>query len=480
MACGAASVDAAEPADGTRLPPPVRELIDGAGVPSRHVGLMVQAVEGRSQPLAALNAETSFQLASTAKVVTSLAALDLLGPQYRWRTSAYLTGPLNEGRLLGDLVIVGGGNAQLRSADLQEWFERMREAGLREVWGDIVLDRLAFSLSARDHASTPEPTPSRPHHARPDAFTLDEGVLRVTVRSTASRLARGVTPAEVSLWPPLAGLSVVKSLGGRGCSVWATSNVDGQQPRLMVRGQWGPGCGERELLLSPLSQAEFSARAVEGLWRASGGRLKGRVLDRNRARPGDDAWPSAGRAAPRLFMVHQSEPLPAVIRDINKSSDNLGARHLMLSLDDGFPDRAATLAGARARLETWLRHQGLTPGDDIALDTGSGLSHDERGKPRALVQLLRQAWASQQARAFVDSLPVAGIDGTLAHRMTSGAARGMAFLKTGTLLDTRALAGYVRGYSGRTYAVAALVNHPQAQRATPALDALIEWLVRNG
>lgn len=474
------SAEAAEPTDSTRLPPPVRELIDGAGVPSRHVGLMVQAVDARAKPLAALNAETSFQLASTAKVVTSLAALDLLGPQYRWRTSAYLTGPLHEGRLLGDLVIVGGGNAQLRSADLQEWFARMRAAGLREVWGDIVLDRLAFSLSAQDHASTPEPTPSRPHHARPDALTLDEGALHVTVRSLMGRQPGGAPAAEVSLSPPLAGVSVVKAISGRGCSVWASSNVDGRLPQIVVRGQWGPGCGERELLLSPFTQAEFSARAVEGLWRASGGRLKGRVLDRNRAKPADDALTAAGMAAPRLFMVHQSEPLPALIRDINKSSDNLGARHLMLSLDRGFPDRAATLAGARARLEAWLRHQGLTPGADIALDTGSGLSHDERGKPRALVQLLRQAWVSQQARAFIDSLPVAGIDGTLAHRMTTGAARGMAFLKTGTLLDTRALAGYVRGNSGRTYAVAALVNHPQAQQATPALDALIEWLVRNG
>jgi D-alanyl-D-alanine carboxypeptidase/D-alanyl-D-alanine-endopeptidase (penicillin-binding protein 4) len=74
---------------------------------------------------------------------------------------------------------------------------------------------------------------------------------------------------------------------------------------------------------------------------------------------------------------------------------------------------------------------------------------------------------------------VAGVDGTLVGRMTRGAATGQAFLKTGTLLDTRALAGYVKSRSGRTYAVAALVNHPDARRATPALDALIEWLARS-
>jgi len=96
------------------------------------------------------------------------------------------------------------------------------------------------------------------------------------------------------------------------------------------------------------------------------------------------------------------------------------------------------------------------------------------------VQLLRRAWAHRQAQAFIDSLPVAGVDGTLAHRMTQGRATGAAFLKTGTLLDTRALAGYVRATSGRMYAVAALVNHPEAQRATPTLDAVIEWVARHG
>jgi len=97
-----------------------------------------------------------------------------------------------------------------------------------------------------------------------------------------------------------------------------------------------------------------------------------------------------------------------------------------------------------------------------------------------MVRLLRNAWASRQAQAFIASLPIAGIDGTLAHRMTHGRATGHAFLKTGTLLDTRALAGYVQAASGGTYAVSLLVNHPEAQRATPALDALIEWVARNG
>ena len=464
--------------DWSGVPAALRPVLNGSGLPASSIGVQVQEADGRGRLLAALNAELPYQLASTAKVVTSYAALDMLGAQYRWRTYAFLNGPLVDGRLLGDLLIVGGGNARLRSADLRAWFQRMQTEGLREVLGNIVLDRFAFRLQDTDFANTPPPAADRPHHSRPDAFTLDEGVLQVTVSSGA----RG--KPVISLSPPLAGLQVISELGNIGCSVWAhptpaTSKSEPGTPALAVRGQWGPGCGSRELVLAPLSHEEFTVRAVEGLWREAGAKLKGKVIDK--ALPDRESLlPMGADGEPQLpFSVHLSDTLPTVIRDINKTSDNMAARNLMLSLVRGFPTRAATMVEARQRVDGWLARQGLQPGD-ISLENGSGLSRGERGKPRAMVQLLRNAWASQQAQAFIDSLPIAGIDGTLAHRMTSGRATGAAFLKTGTLLDTRALAGYVKAVSGKTYAVAALVNHPEAQRALPTLDGLIEWIARNG
>ncbi|WP_395701587.1 D-alanyl-D-alanine carboxypeptidase/D-alanyl-D-alanine-endopeptidase [Aquabacterium sp.] len=466
------------PVDWSAVPAPLRPVLAGSGLPAHCIGVQVQEVEGRSRLLAALNAELPYQLASTAKVVTALAALDLLGANYRWRTYAFTNGVLTNGRLLGDLLIVGGGDARLRSADLQAWFLRMQQQGLREVWGNIVLDRFAFRLRDDDFANTPPPAIDRPHHSRPDALTLDEGQLQVVVQAGA----RG--KPVVSLIPPLAGVKVVSDLGAGGCAVWAhpasapARSEPGTQV-LAVRGQWGAGCGSREIVLAPMSHEEFTVRAVEGLWREAGGKLRGKVLDK-RAPDRDQLLPNGPDGEPQLpFSVHLSEPLPQVIREINKTSDNMAARNLMLSLVRGFPSRAATMAEARQRVDSWLRRQGLQPGD-IALETGSGLSRAERGKPRAMVQLLRNAWASQQAQAFIDSLPIAGVDGTLAHRMTNGRATGAAFLKTGTLLDTRALAGYVKAGSGKTYAVAALVNHPEATRALPSLDGLIEWVARNG
>lgn len=405
------------------LPPALRSIVAGCGLPEGALGIHMQAVGGSAPPLASLNAEHAFQLASTAKIVTTLAAFDLLGRAYCWRTRAYLDGVLRQGRLLGDLVIQGGGDARLNAAELSAWFGRLHEQGVQDVLGDIVLDHCSFQLSEQDHAGTPTPSPDRPHHAWPDALTLDDGHLRL-----AGEVPSGGGTARTPVHTTMSG------------------------PRL--------------------------DSAVAQLWRASGGKLRGRVRERRQT----DLAPGvprdgAGRPLP-VWAEHFSPPLPELVREINKTSDNLAARNLMLTMSPGFPQRPATLPAARHRLGQWLQRQGLAA-DDIAVDTGSGLSREERGKPRAVVHLLRRAWQAPQAQDFIQSLPVAGVDGTLAHRMTRGQATGRAFLKTGTLLDTRALAGYVHG-RGKVYALAVLVNHPEAQRATPMLDALVEWLAAHG
>lgn len=373
----------------------------GCGLPAASLGLCLHAVDS-GRELAAVNAGTPFVMASTAKIVTSLAALDLLGPRWRWRTQAYATGPVTGGRLKGDLWIVGGGDPRLTSVELRQWLETLRQRGLAEIAGDLVIDRSAFLLHDSDHAGTPVPGPDRPHHARPDALAVDAGV----------RLAPQVA---AGLWQALGG-----GLAGR-----------------VREGDLAEGRADRERL--PL-------------------------LDRD----GEPLLP---------LSTHPSPPLPEVVRDINKTSNNLAARHLMLSLARGFPVQAATLPRARERLQGWLQRQGLAAGD-IEIDNGSGLSRAERARPRAVAQLLQRAWSGRESRAFIESLPVAGVDGTLAHRLMHGAATGQAYLKTGTLLDTRALAGFVRARSGRVHAVAVFAHHPDAARATPAIDAVIEQVAR--
>ncbi len=460
------------------LPDPVLAALGATAIPPGAVGLFVQAVD-QPLPLLALNAEQRFTLASTAKIVTTLAALDLLGPGYSWRTEARLAGELVEGHLDGDLLIVGGGNARLRSDDLLHWFAQLQARGLRSIGGNIVLDRLAFRIDEKDQTSVPRPGPDRPHHSWPDALSLNDGVLRLTVEPASGRLA------GLALQPPVADVTVVNEVQmGRGCVAQpAWSGESGAEGRRLLRvtGQWGRACGHGSLPLALMSDGDLTARSVEALWRLAGGELAGRAIERAVGDPGAGMTPSGARGrhaqvvgAP--FAVHQSERLPQLMRDINKRSDNMAARALMLSLSAGFPRQAASPAAARERVEQWLRTRGIAAGD-IEIDSGSGLSRAERGKPRAMVQLLRQAWHDRHARSFVDSLPIAGVDGTFANRLRAGPATGRASLKTGSLLDVRSIAGYVRARNGRVYAVAALVNHADAPAGTAVLDALVEWLV---
>jgi D-alanyl-D-alanine carboxypeptidase/D-alanyl-D-alanine-endopeptidase (penicillin-binding protein 4) len=470
-----------------RLPPAMLRVLQGSGLPLASFGVYVQPVNAQ-QPVATLNAEEPYVLASTAKLVTALAGLELLGPHYRWRTHAFVTGPVEAGVLRGDLIIVGGGDPRFSSRELRAWMQRMRDKGLQRIAGHILVDRSAFALHDVDHKDTP--LPLQPRHVRPDALIVDEGLMQVLVHP-----ARGAK-AHVATEPPLAGLALVNNVAMRGgCSAWAQWS-DGappagkiatappkQEPRLVVQGQWGNGCGPKPITLLVPPRVDAAPRAVAGMWADVGGRLDGSVksVDLAARQPSHQRLPLFGSDGAALlpWATHISETLPQLVREMNKSSNNLSARHLMLSLAKGFPLKAASIEGAQSSLQGWLQRQGLQRGD-IVLDNGSGLSRGERGKPRALVQLLLNAWKSPQAKPFLESLPVAGIDGTLAHRMLRGAATGRAFLKTGTLNDARALAGYVQGMSGQFYAVAALVNHVHAARATPSLDAMIEWLAKNG
>ena len=447
-------------------------LLRASGLPLASFGAFVRTIDSET-PLVAVNPEGSYAMASTTKVVTSLAALDLLGVDFRWRTFAFLCGPLVEGTLLGDLLIVGGGDARLSSAELRDWFAQLRAKGLRRIAGDIVLDRYAFDLSEGDFANTPPPNTGRAYHVRPDAFAIDEGLLHVEIDP-----ARGAK-AAVALEPPLAGVRVVNKVAMRGgCTASARLVESPAGSHVDVFGSWSNACGHRELELVPEAPALFTTRALAGLWAEAGGSLSGAVIERPR-QAGAAAIPAGLDGKPLLpWSVHLSQPLPVVLRDMNKSSDNVAARHLMLALARGFPLRAATLPEAQARMHDWLLRQGLAA-DDVLVENGSGLSRGERARPRALAQLLANAWHAPRLREFLLSLPVAGMDGTLQHRMQGTAAEGHAFLKTGTLLDTRALAGYVQAASGRMYAVALMVNHPDAARATPALDSVIEWIAKS-
>jgi D-alanyl-D-alanine carboxypeptidase/D-alanyl-D-alanine-endopeptidase (penicillin-binding protein 4) len=203
------------------------------------------------------------------------------------------------------------------------------------------------------------------------------------------------------------------------------------------------------------------------MWQDMGGRLVGRV------RGGDTA---ALPQAPSFEWT--SPPLAEVLRDMNKFSSNLFAEQLALSLAWQQGERPATADGARRRVLSWAQQTLQWPEEGVAWDRASGLSRETRLSAQQLAQVLARAWAAPTMPEFIAALPVAGVDGTLARDPGRfGNALGRAHLKTGSLRDVVALAGYVQARSGQRRLFVALINHPRAQQARPALDALVRWAV---
>ncbi|MCW7539092.1 D-alanyl-D-alanine carboxypeptidase/D-alanyl-D-alanine-endopeptidase [Aquabacterium sp. A7-Y] len=443
-----------------RLPAEAEAALARAGLPAD--ALAVQVVEvGAAEPRLAHRTEASLQPASLMKLVTTYAALDLLGPAYTWNTPVHVDGPVEDGVLHGNLYLKGEGDPTLVMERLWQLLRRVQQLGVREVRGDIVLDRLAFDLPEGDPGAF-DGEPLRPYNVAPDALLVNFKALQLTFTPDPDR---GI--ARISVDPPLAGVSVdarVPLDHTAGCSDWQAGlrGELGGTERLWFRGAYALACGEKTWSLAYADPGSYNARAVEGMWLSLGGRLRGWVRDG-----------VAPVGVPPLFTA-VSPPLAEVVRDINKYSNNTMARQLFLTLGLVQHGIGSQETAERALREWADAKWGATP--ELVLDNGAGLSRESRVSAAFLTRLLQAAWAGRVMPEFIASLPVTGVDGTL-KRYT--ASPQTAHLKTGTLRDVSGVAGYVLAASGKRYVLVAIVNHPRAAAARPVLEALIDWTAKD-
>jgi D-alanyl-D-alanine carboxypeptidase/D-alanyl-D-alanine-endopeptidase (penicillin-binding protein 4) len=454
FACGAA---AAQP-----WPLEVEAALQRARVPGDALSLVLQEV-GADKPLIAHNADAAVNPASLAKLLTTVAALDLLGPSWSWSTPVWLLGSVDDGVLDGSLVIKGSGDPKLVVERVWLLLRRVMQTGVREIRGNIVLDRAAFDRAEGDRADF-DGEPARPYNVQPDALLLN---YKSVTYSFVPDVARGV--AKVLVEPALAGARVQRTvrLSSGPCADWrGTLKASFTDPGdVRFAGSYPFACGELTWPVADAQPATYNARLIEALWTEMGGKLVGKVIDGS----------APAGLKPTFEMV--SPTLAEVVRDINKYSNNVMAQQLFLSLAlQRQPGVPASADGARAVLREWLlaRLGELPPGTQI--DNGSGLSRDMRVSAALLAALLLQAWDRAYMPELVSSLPINGLDGTLRK---SRATAGRAHLKTGSLRDVVGLAGYVLSDSGRRYVLVAIINHANANAARPALDALVQWSLRD-
>jgi len=447
----------------SRLPPAVAAALQAAAIPPSAVAIHVQET-GAAVPRFALNAARPMNPASLMKLVTTHAALEMLGPAYAWRTEVRSDAPLIDGVLAGDLHLVGGGDPKLGFEQFWLLLRQLRAQGVRDIAGDLVLDRSAFELQYEDPGAF-DAKPTRPYNVSPDALLVGFKSLRLQLRPDAAaqtlRLMAEPQPANLEI-------ANLLRLGRGACGDWreglsAELAADGSRFRLVLSGTYPLACGDKTWNVAVMSHADYVAGVFRQLWQELGGSLRGGV--RNGIAP----------AAARTLAAIDSPSLAEIVRDINKFSNNVMARQLFMTLALATGNRPARREDAEAALRNWLATQGLDF-PELIVDNGSGLSRRERLSADSLARLMQAAWQSPLMPEFVASLPLAASDGTMKKRLNgNGAARRM-HIKTGTLEGVKTMAGYVLDRHGRMQTVVFLINHANAQAGQPAQDALLQWV----
>ncbi len=445
-------------------PPPVFKALRAAQIPSTAAAALVQEVDSRRYALS-VNHRVAMNPASVMKLVTAFAALELLGPAYRWKTEAYLEGALRDGVLEGSLILKGYGDPKLNQEAFWMLLRALRGKGLREIRGDLVLDRSYFEPAASDPGRF-DGDAFRPYNVLPDALLVNFKSLRFAFLSDA---ATGTVRVSVDPRPP--GLEVVNLLRlsegscpeGRAFRDQLKPAFDPARLRVSFSGHYPSNCGERDLNVALLDANHQVSGILRQLWTEIGGSWNGGVRE-GTVNPGA-----------RLFHTQESPALAEIVRDMNKFSNNVIARQLFLTLgaaSAGPPARAET---ARRAVQQWLEAKGISA-PELVIENGSGLSRLERISAASLAALLQAAWRSNVMPEFIASMPVAAVDGTMRRRLKNEGVAGNAHIKTGLLSDARAMAGYVRDAGGRRYAVVMIVNHAYAHQGQAALDALLRWV----
>ncbi|TVP91207.1 MAG: D-alanyl-D-alanine carboxypeptidase/D-alanyl-D-alanine-endopeptidase [Pseudomonadaceae bacterium] len=445
-----------------QLPASISQALSNAQIPTNAMSLAIIPLEG--QGLAQfVNAEQAVNPASTMKLLTTYAALELLGPDYQWHTELFSNGDISNGVLNGDLIFRTGGDPKLTQERLWLLLRELRANGIVEVRGDLVLQPADIRMPA-DAIPFPDDgnDDSRPYLVEPDPLISNLKLFNLSTFAESEGVRTHLEPAlpEVHIDNQVRKLPAVSS-----CP-WpnVTYNLDdqGSHATLTLTGALHEGCSAQRYF-SALDAPTYTASLVRTTWHEMGGKITGI----NRI----GTLPSGARRLAR----NTSPDLVSVVRDINKFSNNTMARQLLLTI--GREHRTAADAddhkAAVRVIENWLVGKGIQP-NGLVIDNGSGLSRIERMTARDMALMLEAAWQSPFAAEFISSMPLAAMDGTMRRRLHNTPLVGEAHIKTGSLRNVRAIAGITRDGNGKSWAVTAIVNHGAAGGSRQALDLVLQ------
>ena len=457
-----AIMQAAEATD-TTLPMSVRGVLDLRQIPHESLSVYVEDL-GTGEPVVRWLEDLPRNPASTMKLLTTLVALDLLGPAYTWRTEVYSPGDVDDGRLDGDLLIKGYGDPFLVIERVWQLLRRIRQTGIHDVAGDLLIDNSYFDVAEHDPAAF-DGRPLRAYNVAPDALLMNFKVVRYWFEPDTEA-------HRVRVWldPPLENIHVENRLvlapgPCRGYQRGITMTVNDAINTVTFSGKFPESCHGYALDRTMLDHGEYAFGLFSSLWRESGGRFDG---DWSRAAAPADMHP---------IVTFESLPLADLIARVNKHSNNVMARQVLYTVSAERLGVPGTEAGGRMVVRDWLAANEFEF-DGLMFDNGTGLSRDARISAREFGSLLRYAWAQPYMPEYLASMPLSGLDGTLSDRFDDAELTGMAHLKTGSLDHVSAIAGFMQSRSGRRFAVVMLHNYQDIHRGSgdEAQTALLRWL----
>jgi len=447
----------------SELPLPVKSALNHRKLPHDSLSMYVQDLDSGDTVLQWQD-NVPRNPGSTIKLLTTLVALDVLGPTYRWNTNIYALGEVENGTLSGDLLIEGRGDPFLVTERVWQLLRRVRQKGIQKIDGDLLIDDSYFDIVNHDAAAF-DRKPLRAYNVAPNALLMNYKTVRYWFEPDHDGKA-----VRVWLDPPLENISVDNRLSlvagacrgfQRGISVSANEAID----KMTFSGKYPAGCKRYAMSRSALSHNDFAYGLFMSLWRESGGEFNG-------------GWKSY--LAPEdvePLISFRSLPLADIITRVNKHSNNVMARQLIYTLSAEVLGEPGTEAGGRKVVGDWLHDKGFEF-TELAFDNGAGLSRDVRMTARDFGAMLRFAWQQPYMPEYASSLSLSGLDGTLSNRMDDGPMEGAAHLKTGTLDHVSAIAGYLQSQSGRRFVVVVMQNEKDIHRGygEEVQEALLRWL----
>jgi D-alanyl-D-alanine carboxypeptidase/D-alanyl-D-alanine-endopeptidase (penicillin-binding protein 4) len=444
------------------LPAEVLTALRSSGIPPSALSVLITDADGRIR-LAYLG-DAIREVGSLIKLVTTLAALDRLGPAFQFHTDL-LAEPAADSPGLWQLALRGGGDPGLRYQDLLHLLRAAQAAGMGRPRSQVAVDLRRFAEGS-GAATGIRLDPDRVSGIRPSALQIDWSTMEANLPAGGR--------SQVLLEPPFPLQVLTTPVNGNYCpDDWTdqlyfepTPGSLATPPGLVLRGRWPESCPAAILRRAPLAALDHLSMALTTAWRSLG---HAEILH---AVPGP--VPSYATVAIR----QPSRALAELVRDTNKYSNNVMARTLLLDLAAEDGRLPATVADGAEVVQHWLAAAGMAF-PELDWENGSGLSHRERLTASHLSALLKYALTLPVASEFISSLAIPGAEGSLQGRFRGLRGAERLRLKSGGLEGVRGLAGYMSDGHGGYATVVCIINDPRAEAGAAVQAALLTWALND-